>query len=394
MRPTDKISSLIGKLKLNASADLDNRIDNTISKALAEQNKTTTAATQPNIWRTIMKGKLLKLAAAAVIMVCAVLVLQLAGGPDMASTAWAKVSMQMAEVDYVHFLFMAEPQHYRKIAPREGWYGYGTVVHRGWSGRTSYDNGQTRKLFDRHNTELAVKPSIIKEQNFFAWISDGLLADDSEQLRKQVPTSVGGDFLIYNFVPTTEKARNIGQYVERVSVTVGRYSLLPVQMKMTFKQNTGIDHIDAFQGGYALLIFDYDSPVKSAEFFEPPTTSEPPHGSSEIAVGQGEREIEIFDSPGIEKAIVSLYGDDSKEDHIFADVAFIVEGGIRSITIRKIRLEVNDPQSIGVGDVENWPDKRYRNISGTLMLRPADENSKYIVEISCWLDTIREGDMN
>ena len=300
----------------------------------------------------------------------------------------------MAEVDYVSFLLMAEPQHYREMTPREGWYGYSTVVQRGWSGRTSYDNGQTHKSFDRHNTELSVSPSEIKEQNFFAWISDGLLADDSEQLRKQVPTSVGDDFLIYNFVPTTEKARNIGQYVERISVTVGRYSLLPVQMKMTLKQNTGIDDIDAFQGGYALMIFDYDSPVKPAEFFEPPTTSEPPHGSSEIAVGEGEREIEIFDSPGIEKAIVSLYGDDSQEDHVFADVAFIVEGGIRSITIRKIRLEVNDPCKIGVGDVENWPDKRYRNISGTLILRTADEDNKYIIEVSCWLDTIRAGDMN
>ena len=39
MRPTDKISSLIGKLKLNASADLDNRIDNEISKALVEQKR-------------------------------------------------------------------------------------------------------------------------------------------------------------------------------------------------------------------------------------------------------------------------------------------------------------------------------------------------------------------
>lgn len=70
MRPTDKISTLIEKLKLNASADLDNKIDNAISKALTEQKKTTSAATQPNIWRIIMSNvKIRKVAIAMIICV-------------------------------------------------------------------------------------------------------------------------------------------------------------------------------------------------------------------------------------------------------------------------------------------------------------------------------------
>jgi hypothetical protein len=77
MRPADNINDLMKKLKLKASTDLDRRIRDDISKALAESNKhalsevegTESAFTQPNIGRTIMKSRIAKLAAAAVILI-------------------------------------------------------------------------------------------------------------------------------------------------------------------------------------------------------------------------------------------------------------------------------------------------------------------------------------
>ena len=70
MRPTDNINKLIKKLKLKASADLDKRVHDDISAALAESEKTTKSARpEPNIWRIIMKSRIIKLAAAAVIVI-------------------------------------------------------------------------------------------------------------------------------------------------------------------------------------------------------------------------------------------------------------------------------------------------------------------------------------
>ena len=69
MRPADNINDLMKKLKLKASVDLDRRVHDDISKALAETQKTESAGDRPNIWRTIMKTRPAKLAAAAVILI-------------------------------------------------------------------------------------------------------------------------------------------------------------------------------------------------------------------------------------------------------------------------------------------------------------------------------------
>ena len=69
MRPADNINKLIKKLHLKASCELDKRVHDDITKALAETQKTKSAQVQPNIWRIIMKSSITKLAAAAVITV-------------------------------------------------------------------------------------------------------------------------------------------------------------------------------------------------------------------------------------------------------------------------------------------------------------------------------------
>ncbi len=69
MRPADNINDLIKKLQLKASADLDARVHDDISEALAGYEKTQSVRSEPNIWRTIMESKASKLAAAAVILI-------------------------------------------------------------------------------------------------------------------------------------------------------------------------------------------------------------------------------------------------------------------------------------------------------------------------------------
>jgi outer membrane lipoprotein-sorting protein len=69
MRPADSINGLIRKLQLKASADLDARVHDDISAALAGYEKTQSVRSESSKWRAIMRGKTARLAAAAVILI-------------------------------------------------------------------------------------------------------------------------------------------------------------------------------------------------------------------------------------------------------------------------------------------------------------------------------------
>ena len=69
MRPSDNINELIKKLQLKASAELDKRVHDDISAALTKSEQTKPVQPEPNIWRTIMRSRIPKLAAAAVIII-------------------------------------------------------------------------------------------------------------------------------------------------------------------------------------------------------------------------------------------------------------------------------------------------------------------------------------
>jgi len=77
VRPADNINNLIKKLKLKASTDLDKRVHDDISMALAESDKTKSAVMQPKIGRIIMKSPITKLATAAVVIIACVIGLSL-----------------------------------------------------------------------------------------------------------------------------------------------------------------------------------------------------------------------------------------------------------------------------------------------------------------------------
>jgi len=63
----------VESLPTTTSAELDERVLGNVMGALEESKKKNSTAIQPNIWRIIMKSRITKLAAAAVIMVIAVL---------------------------------------------------------------------------------------------------------------------------------------------------------------------------------------------------------------------------------------------------------------------------------------------------------------------------------
>lgn len=337
-----------------------------------------------------MKNPITKLAAAAVIIAVVII------GVDRFSTngsalVWGNVTARAAKVDFVHFYELRCDQN-GLVAICEGWHAHGKTMRLNTFGNTSYDNGQMEQGFDRHKIRTGRRRSDLADgRTFFEVMSKDLLSTDNEQFNQQKPVNVGGDFLVYRFEPS-EQQQN---WLKGTSVMVGRNSLLPIQIKTYY---------DAFYGkGYELVIFDYEETEKPAEFFEPPTASEAPHGKSRIVLDGEEVTMEIKGAPGIKEAIVRLYDkyegpSDGLPDYwreryaadggpvYKLDVTFITEEGYRSKTNDKIILWPNEGMQCGVGD-DNWPDGKYRNIVFTPVLRPTDEEDTFIVEISCWLRT-------
>ena len=99
MRPAETIDKLIKKLETKASAELDERVHSEISKALAKSEKTKSAKLEPNIWRIIMKSRITKLAAAAVIIIAVLIgINQFGGSLDIAGVAWADVVKNVEQI--------------------------------------------------------------------------------------------------------------------------------------------------------------------------------------------------------------------------------------------------------------------------------------------------------
>jgi len=87
MKSASKIERLAKKIRFSPNAAADERILTSAEAALEKSIKTKPAALQPNIWRIIMKSRITKIAAAAVIILIAVIGLTLLD--KSVTPAWA-----------------------------------------------------------------------------------------------------------------------------------------------------------------------------------------------------------------------------------------------------------------------------------------------------------------
>ena len=335
----------------------------------------------PNIGRIIMKSRITKIAAAAVIIIAISFGIKLIGGPDMANIAWGNVISRVAQADYVHcYYFKSRSNDF--IRHFEAWYAHGKLVLRGDKGDMSYDDGQMEQGFDEHGRRITKGPSRFAEgQTFFEVFTAGLLSDKNGQFSQQTPTNVGDDFLIYKFDPL-RRDRDFG---ESIFITVGKNSLLPVQLKFYHKD-----------GDYDLIMFDYEASEKPPEFFEPPTVGSANCGGEVVLDGE-EVVFNIEGAPGLKQAIVRLHNKSYDSDDVptfSLEVVFIVEEGFTSMVYPPnfIRVKLNEAMQCGVGpptgdSFDDWPDGQYRNIRFSPLVKSTDREDTYIVEISCWIKT-------
>ena len=94
MRPAEDIDKLIKKLRYKAGAETHDRVLGNVLQALDKSEKEKSGVTTPNIWRTIMKNPITKLAAAAVIIIAVLFVLYQFGG-SIESSAFAQVANKL-----------------------------------------------------------------------------------------------------------------------------------------------------------------------------------------------------------------------------------------------------------------------------------------------------------
>ena len=412
MRSTENIRKLVKNLDLdvNTNPETDQAILDELLEAQKKSQKMHSAFAPPDIRRQIRKSPVAKLAAAAVTIIAVTLGVNLVRGPDMADVAWGDVVTHMGDVDYVHVYWLLKRGDVLSTAS-EAWLDRGQIVYHGNDGDMIYDDGRTSLFFNNRGMLVARSRSrrgygVVHRE----WMRDGWFSRMNGQFSEQVPTSVGDDFLIYAFDASLPE----DHWFQRAFITVGKNSLLPIQVKALHGN-----------GDYHLIIYDYEEPRKPPEFFEPPAIA-PPNGMGEVMLDGEEVVIDIENAPGLKQAIVRLYAkydgpaDQFPSDYIRSDrgshsfhrsisekvrrtyekgsgpifrcdVTFVTDEGYRSRTLDSLALPLDEARDCGVsaadGRYDDWPDGKYRNVRFSPWLKPTDKEDTYIVEIRCWIKT-------
>ncbi len=102
MRHAEDIRELMNKAEARTTQRVDERILGDALKGLGEVKKNRPAMTGRNVWRKIMVSRILKFAAAIVIVAAILLGVKFTGGPDMAGVALADVQTAFLAQSWVH----------------------------------------------------------------------------------------------------------------------------------------------------------------------------------------------------------------------------------------------------------------------------------------------------
>ena len=103
MRPAEKIEKLIKSINIETNARTDDVVLNEVVKAFEGSRKKESAVTKQNIWRIIMKSRITKLAAAAVIVITGLFGVHYFGGSlDGSKVALGKALDNMEKSLWLH----------------------------------------------------------------------------------------------------------------------------------------------------------------------------------------------------------------------------------------------------------------------------------------------------
>ena len=148
MRSAKNIEKLIVNSNIDTSDKMDQAILADLVKKLGESHKTLSAPPGPSAWRTIMKSKLTKLAAAAVAIIAVLVCMNgFNGSVDVATIAFADIAAAMKNVAWMHQTSIGIESGVGGAG--EQWIGFEAKVHagRGSDGRASFRNTEEHKQY-------------------------------------------------------------------------------------------------------------------------------------------------------------------------------------------------------------------------------------------------------
>jgi hypothetical protein len=132
MSMAKNIRELFKRLRVRPDASVDRKVHDGITRALHEWEKSTSAATQPSLWRIIMKSRITKIATAAIIVIGVLIAINHLGGSiDGVSVALGDVQQAFVEQSWVHLKY---------DNGRERWYDLqnGRYYYKSEKGRISW----------------------------------------------------------------------------------------------------------------------------------------------------------------------------------------------------------------------------------------------------------------
>jgi hypothetical protein len=187
MRPAENIEKLIRDVPIDTSAETDKTVLGDVLKALENTKETTSVKPEPNIWRTIMKSRITRLAAAAVILIAVVAGLHYYAGPiGVTSTAWAELveKVEQSHEEYMSKLLLAvEDKDTENIEfyadlldefwQKLGWLA-GAELHPELRDRVSASIAATKAHYEgrQDSDKLGVQLFLDYEDQFNAWLGN------------------------------------------------------------------------------------------------------------------------------------------------------------------------------------------------------------------------------
>jgi len=149
MQSVKDIKQSIRKLKVESSDEIHGRVLDKLLRVL-DKSKRQTAVKQPNIWRIIMKSRITKLAAAAVITIAVIIGIK--GFND--TTAWAEVVKAFKAANNIHLVGKRSRSTTGEVEEFQWWIKNGNKMRTEYKSSTLIDDG-TRRLLLLHQEKVA-----------------------------------------------------------------------------------------------------------------------------------------------------------------------------------------------------------------------------------------------
>ncbi len=180
MRPAKNIEKLIKNTKIDTNAKVDKAVLDDVLKTFEKSKDKKSVPMEPNIWRTIMKSRITKLAAAAVIIIAVLVSIHYFGGSiDGASVAWAELVQRVEQSHnkyYTELLLAMEAKDVDKVSARadalsEFWQGINSLAEEGLESTEDSLNMLRHESFYNRFQEFEQQIFIVYAEQFIAWMN-------------------------------------------------------------------------------------------------------------------------------------------------------------------------------------------------------------------------------